>query len=284
MSEITAPAVSGQGAPAAGATTGVTQTSDTTSSVTSQDWTTGLPDELRGYVQTKGFKDPTSVVDSYKNLEKLMGAPKERLLKLPEKSDDATGWNEIYNRLGRPEKADDYKIDIPKEVGDENFAKWAKELFHENGLTRAQGEKIAAKWNEYLQSTAKETVEKHNANITQQETELKKEWGMAFDKNIEMARRAASEFGLDAPTIDKLESAMGWSGVIKFMHNVGSKLGEHSFVSNNQQQGFNVMTPEAAKHRIQLLKSDSDFAKRFMTGEIQAKEEMARLHQMAYPD
>ncbi|HMU86913.1 MAG TPA: hypothetical protein PKC11_04705 [Agitococcus sp.] len=261
----------------------VTQASNTNASVT-QDWKSGFNDELKGYVEAKGFKDPAAITESYRNLEKITGAGLDKLIKLPQKSDDQAGWNEVYKKLGRPDKADDYKIDVPQGTGDENFAKWAKGLFHEAGLSKAQGEKIAAKWNEYVLNNAKQTVEAHNQNISAQESELKKEWGMAFDKNMEAARAAAHEFGLDNETIDKLEDAMGWTGVIKFMHNVGSKLGEHGFVSSNQQQGFGVMTPEAARHRISLLKSDSDFAKRFMNGEMSAREEMNRLHQMAYPE
>ncbi|HRT83724.1 MAG TPA: hypothetical protein P5523_03715 [Bacteroidales bacterium] len=261
----------------------VTQANNTNPSVT-QDWTSGFNDELKGWVSAKGFKDAAAITESYRNLEKINGAGPDRLVKLPQKPDDQAGWNDVYKKLGRPDKADDYKIDVPQGVGDENFAKWAKGLFHEAGLSKAQGEKIAAKWNEYVLNNAKQTVETSNQNIANQESELKKEWGMAFDKNMETARAAAHEFGLDNETIDKLEDAMGWTGVIKFMHNVGSKLGEHGFVTSSQQQSFGVMTPEAARNRINLLKSDTDFAKRFMNGEMSAREEMNRLHKMAYPE
>ncbi len=277
------PVTDGQGtAPAA---TGESLASNpTTTPAPTQDWTSGFNDELKGWVSAKGFKDPAAITESYRNLEKIHGAGPDKLVKLPQKPDDQAGWNEVYKKLGRPDKADDYKIDIPQGVADDNFAKWAKGIFHEAGLSKSQGEKIAAKWNEYVQNNAKQVVESNNQNIAAQETSLKQEWGMAFDKNMEVARNAAKEFGIDNDTIDKLEDAMGWTGVIKFMHNVGSKLGEHGFVTSSQQQGFGVMTPEAARHRIQLLKSDNDFAKRFMSGEMSAREEMNRLHQMAYPE
>ena len=68
------------------------------------DWTAGLPEEMKGYVQNKGFKDPSAVVESYRNFEKLMGVPQDRMIKLPEKAEDKAAWDSIYNRLGRPEK------------------------------------------------------------------------------------------------------------------------------------------------------------------------------------
>src|SRR4051812_7514574 len=68
------------------------------------DWTAGLNEATRGFVENRGFKDPQTLADSYVNLEKLMGVPKDRLLQVPEKDDDAEGWGKVYNRLGRPEK------------------------------------------------------------------------------------------------------------------------------------------------------------------------------------
>ena len=33
------------------------------------DWTTGLNEDTRGFVQNRGFKDPGMVLDSYRNME-----------------------------------------------------------------------------------------------------------------------------------------------------------------------------------------------------------------------
>ena len=282
MSEVNVPVTDGQGTSQAAPQGDATQTSNTNPSVT-QDWKSGFNDELKGYVEAKGFKDPAAITESYRNLEKITGAGLDKLIKLPQKPDDQAGWNDVYKKLGRPEKADDYKVEVPEGV-DSGFAKWAKGMFHEAGLSKSQGEKLAAKWNEYVNNQKNQSIESKNQNIAAQEAELKKEWGMAFDKNMSTARAAAREFGIENETIDKLEEVMGFAGVIKFMHNVGSKLGEHGFVSSQSQQGFGVMSPEAARSRINLLKSDPEFGKRFMNGEMTAKEEMARLHQMAYPD
>src|SRR5690606_18358521 len=104
MSEATTTAA----APAAATTTTTTPAAPaatTTTQTTATDWTSGFSDDLKGFVQNKGFKDPASVLDSYRNLEKLMGTPKERLLRLPENMDDANAMGEIYTRLGRPQTA-----------------------------------------------------------------------------------------------------------------------------------------------------------------------------------
>ncbi|UOF83095.1 hypothetical protein [Caudoviricetes sp.] len=250
------------------------------------DWTTGLTEDSRGYVQNKGFQNPAMVIDSYRSLEKLLGAPKERLLRLPEK-DDAPEWGDVYNRLGRPATANDYKIDVPPEMGgDGKFADWAKTNFHELGLSKKQAEGLAGRWNEYQKNVMSQSNENLAYQNQQQEASLKREWGAAFDQNMNMAKRAAQTFGMDGATIDKLESAMGFSGIMKFMHSLGSKLGEDSFVQGgaSNQSGFGILSPEAAKNRINSLRGDPEFVKRYTAGDVSAKDEMFKLHQFAYPE
>lgn len=249
------------------------------------DWTTGLNDDMKGYVQNKGFKDPAMVLDSYRNLEKLMGV-RERLVKLPEKDDDAEGWNQVYERLGRPKEAKEYELKGPEGASDEKFIEWARGTFHELGLSKKQAEALTGKWNERVKGMLGESNQNYERQLAEQETALKKEWGAAYDQNINVAKHAAKAFGLDGATIDKLETAMGYSGVMKFMHTLGGKVGEASFVDGGSRNpGFgNALSPEAAKSRIQSLKADPGFIRKYTSGDADARAEMDRLHSMAYAE
>lgn len=282
MSEATTTAA----APAAAATTTTTSAAGaaTTQAAATTDWTSGFNDDLKGFVQNKGFKDPASVLDSYRNLEKLMGTPKERLLRLPENMDDATAMGEIYTRLGRPQTAEDYKIEVPKD-GDASFAKWAQGTFHELGLTTKQATALVNKWNEFAVNHQNGMTEKSATEMQAQHDGLKREWGAAFDQNIAVAKRAAAEFGISADVIDKMESAMGFTQVMKLMHTIGAKLGEGEFVTNgNRGAAFNgALTPDQARNKINTLRQDNEFIKRYTNGDASAKAEMERLHAMAYP-
>lgn len=272
-----------------GTTTTTTSTAGSgtaTGGSTSQaDWTTGLNDDMRGYVQNKGFKDPAMVLDSYRNLEKLMGA-RERLVKLPEKDDDAEGWNQVYERLGRPKEAKEYEIKAPEGLGgDEKFVEWARSAFHELGFSKKQAEALTGKWNEYVKGSMSAQNQAYETQLAEQETALKKEWGMAHEQNLQVAKRAAKAFGLDGATIDKLETAMGYAGVMKFMHTLGSKVGEADFVGGDSKTtGFgNMLSPEAARSQINSLKADPAFVRRYTAGDAEARQTMDRLHKMAYP-
>lgn len=246
------------------------------------EWFSSFNDDLKGYVQTKGFKGPDAVVDAYRNLEKLHGVPQERLLKLPEKLDDES-LAPIFQKLGKPEKPDGYSIK-PEQGADENFVKFAQGMFHEAGLTKSQGEKLAAKWGEYVGGQNKAFLEQHNAKVAQENEALKKEWGQAYEQNVEVGRNAVQAFGIDKETLDKLESTMGFAGLMKFANSLGKKLGEDNFIGpNSKTGGFGVMSPQQAQHRIKQLGQDMEWTKRYVNGGLAEREEMERLQKMAYP-
>lgn len=253
-----------------------------------QSWTSGLNETTRGFVELRGFKDPQTLAESYINLEKLMGVPKDRIVHLPEKEDDVDGWNKVHSRLGRPEKEDDYPTMMPEKGGDPELAKFAKNIFFKAGLSKKQAEVIGKAWNEFNDGVRGQMTEAHVNKVKQEEAALKSEWGAAWGQNLEIAKRAATKFGVTGETIDQLEKVMGFGGVIKLFHQLGAGVGvsmEDSFVGGNTSAfGGRILTPAAAKARIGELKLDADFVRRYTSGEANAKAEMNRLHEMAYPD
>lgn len=269
------------------ASPGTDQTSMGDSTATAQapagNWYDGFDDDTRGYVQNKGWQKPDDLLNSYRNLEKLTGAGPDKLFKLPDDG-DTEGWNNLYGKLGRPEKPVDYKLPLP-EGADGEFADWAKGTFHELGLTTKQGEALAAKWNEFVGGKATASQEQFKMEIANQDKALKQEWGAAYEQNLNVARNAARELGFDAPTVDKLEQSLGFSGLMKMMHNIGSKVGEASFVSGDTSTGkFGIMTPEAARSQIKALQSDAAFVRDYTAGKVDARQKMQQLHQWAYPE
>lgn len=249
------------------------------------DWTSTLPEAQRMYVQNKGFKDAAAVLDSYKSLETLMGTPKERLLRLPDKP-DAPEWGEVYERLGRPKNADEYKFATPQGVeANKEFTSWAQKQFHELGLTRAQGETLAQRWNEYASGDSQKLAAEKVTQIKTEETALKREWGAAYEQQTKTAFKAAQTFGLGQAEVTKLESALGYSATMKFLASVGSKLGEDSFITGEQSGGFNgALTPERALAEIEELKKDKEFVRKYNAGDRDSFKKMTRLHQFAHPE
>jgi hypothetical protein len=246
-------------------------------------WTTGLGADELGIIEVKGWKSAQDVIKSYTSLEKNFGAPADQILRLP-KEDDADGWNKVYGRLGRPEKADDYKLPKPAEgtQADAEFETWAKGKFHELGISNKQAEKLVAGWNDYVKAGVGKQTEAQQNVAREQEGALQKEWGQAFEQNKKIGSAAVSKFGIDGATIDKIESALGYADTMRLFHKLGVGIGEDNFIQNGGGSGGNNQTfsPNGAQARINELRNDNDFVQKLSSGNAEALKEWDRLHRM----
>jgi len=250
------------------------------------DWqAAGLDSDSLNLVQNKGFRGPKDLVESYRNLERLMGAPADRIVKLPQ-TDDPALWRPAYERLGAGKTADDYQLPIP-EGSDGEFAKTAAKWMHEIGIPVPMAKTLVEKFNAHAaeQATAQQTEIRQRDET--QLAQLKAEWGANMQANTVIVDRAAEAFGMNAEQIDALRQAMGPGEAMKFLLNIGSKLGvEDQFVSGESRNtGFTQGgSPEQAKARINELRNDQEFVKRYAAGDAVARRELERLHRIAYPE
>jgi hypothetical protein len=269
-------------------TTPVSTAATTTPEPQAFDWSkAGLDADSLSLVTERQFKAPGDVVQSYRNLEKLIGLPPERIVKLPGEKDAPEAWNQVYDRLGRPKAATDYKIPLP--AGDTGeFAKALAPIFHEAGLSQGQVQKIAEKHNALVaqqsEAATKAATEKQTAEITS----LKNEWGADWQKNNDIVDKAAEQFGMTPDHILALKQAMGPAAAMKFLHTIGSKIAvESAFIAGDTAAGFKAMTPDMAEAAIMRNNQDPTFVQRFNSPDPvvrgQARAESERLHQIAYP-
>lgn len=281
MSEVSTGAVGALMDPAPAAPATPETPAAPTPAQSSGDWTASFNDELKGYVQNKGFKDSAAVLESYRNMEKLIGE-KEKIVRVPDRDDDVEGWNAFHKRIGRPEKPEEYKVPFE----DKEFGAFAQKTFHELGLSAKQGEALAAKLAEHQNATLSKITEEQTLRYQQDDSALKKEWGAAYEQNVGVARKAVANFGMTASQVDALEKALGYKGVMDFAYNLGKKIGEDQFVGSGQGggTGFGKLSPAAAQERIQSLMKDPSFGKRYLEGDHAAVEEMNRLHGFARPE
>jgi hypothetical protein len=245
-------------------------------------WYDAYPEEVRGTIQTKGWQSPADVIQSYTNLEKLLGADKAgRGVVLPKEDAPAEEWNQVYDKLGRPKTAADYKLPVPEgDTGE--FAKMAAGKFHELGLTAKQAAGLAEWWNSQSQEMQTSQFNQLALNSEQEMGQLQQEWGKEYDANIEAARRATRQFGLEEQTLSKIENAIGTREMLKLFANIGKGVGEDSFVDGTRSSGMG-MSPEAARVRISQLKADKEWSAKYLGGNADAKAELERLMRAAYP-
>jgi len=241
----------------------------TPAAVPAAPWYGELTDpDLKGFAELKKPTDAATALKGWRDAEKFIGAPKEELLRLPKDLTAAKPeeLDAIYTRLGRPAKADDYKID-PVEGGEE-FTAAFRPVLHSLGLNQAQVTKLTTAWNAYMKGAA-ETGDRAQEQKEQLDLQnLHREWpGDTFTQREEMARRGVREFVLPLVAGDQakagemlgnIEDAIGTANFLKLFSGIGEKVGEARFAGGNQPTTFG-MTPAAAKAQLDAYKADKNW-------------------------
>jgi len=235
------------------------------------DWTAGFSDDTKGFVQNKGYKGPQDVIDSYRGLEKLLGVPPERIIKLPESMDQPEA-RAVWERLGTPKEAKDYGLDA-------NLAT----DFLEIGVPKEMAAKIVAKQAERQKLADAANVENQKTLLANADLALKKEWGMAYDQNRAIVDASARNLGLKEEEVASLGQVLGMDKAMKLLHGLGVKTGEHSFVTG-QQVSSSVLSPEQARQRKAELMKDNGFVTKLYSGDVEARKTWDRVHQQMSPE
>lgn len=259
-------------------------------------WHTSFQGDDKGWLENRGLhtKDlPTAaaeLVKTARNAEAKYGLPTERVLKLPEKIEIGM-LGEVYDRLGRPAKPEEYKLpgvkgaDGKEQPMDEGFTKWAQGTFHKAGLSQAQAEAVLASWqNDYVAPNMKADAESHKTLMANETAELQKVWGSAFDQNQKIARKTAEALGVTEEQFDAIAAELGPKSAMFLFHKLGTKVMEPEFINGlNRETASIIRSPEAAKQRIRELEADQNWKKKYMAGDTEARAEFSRLHREANP-
>lgn len=240
--------------------------------------------ELSGYIENKGWKEASQVVEGYQNLEKLLG-DKANAMIMPKEGDEQA-WGEFYNRLGRPAESGEYKF-TETEGGDENLTNWFRETAHKQGLSQQQAAAMYDAWNEFAQAGNDEMAQQAELRATNELNDLKKAWGNEFDANIQAGQRAASRFGFSSEEMTGMENTVGTKALLERFAQIGRALGEDSFEGGSGGRDGFGLTPAAAQQQIKELQMDQNFQAAYLDtanpGHKAAKEKYTNLFNAAYP-
>jgi len=228
----------------------------------SEDWKASLPEDIRDNQLIHNANSIESLAKTAIHAQSMIGADK---LAIPGKWANDDDWNNVYTKLGKPEDAQGYKLEIKEGTQvDKDMESWYRGLAHKAGLNDRQANTI---FQEYMTKEAE--LKAANAPPSPEDVEiikgeaeiaLKKEWGKAFDTRMNEAKGVLSEF---APKdFDQLLTKdgvpLGNDPVfIKTLANIGnyinSKLGEDKMIGNKQQPQY---TPADAEKEIATLRGD----------------------------
>jgi len=243
-------------------------------------WNAGFDEDTQAYVGVKGWQSPADLLTSYRNLEKFAGGSKA-LVELPGEDADPQKINEFYAKLGRPDSPDKYDLKMPADA-DPKVTDFYKNLAHKHGLSAKQAAGLYGEWNEFVTGLGHQSEAEMVAASEREVADVKKEWGQAFEQNLDAGRRAAAALGYDQAKLDAMEAKLGTAETLRLFATLGSKMGEDSFAGGEREGSSFALSPATAKQQIADLKMDNQFMAKYLNGDKDAIAKMTRLMESAH--
>ena len=208
-----------------------------------------LPEDLRAEPSLRNFTDPVSLAKSYVHAQRMIGADK---IPLPGKSATEDEWRQVYKRLGAPDSAKGYDFKVSPDAMRDTEVEAFRAAAFEAGLNGKQAGRIA----QFLEGTVAQSrtaMEEGLQAVRQEgEQELRREWGQAFDQQVQLAHKAAVTFLGNTDLLDSVELADGrllgdHPAIVKMFANLAKEIGEDNLLGDASEL---VMTPAEAQNKI----------------------------------
>ena len=239
-------------------TTDQSQTSVLSGEQTQNNFQDLIPEEYRGEKSLSNFKDMNDFVKSYLSAQKIVGADK---IPVPNKFATEDDWKAVFNKLGAPEKPEDYKYSFKEGEVDQELLSTFNQQAHKLGLLPQQAESLIKFYNDMNEGSSVQAEEKAAQTRIHTENELKKEFGPQYVKRLDQAKRlASSTLGNDflENTLLADGSRLGDNlNVVKAFSNLAEKLSEDEVVkgdsssymtANEIEKEINSLTEEGSPY------------------------------------
>ena len=163
---------------------------EATTSTTQSTWKDSISEEFRKDPNIEKFTEIDALAKSYINATRMIGQDK---VVIPTNNSTEDQWNEVYDKLGRPESAEKYSLDAKSKVVslDDNAVKQFAETSHKLGLNNKQAQGLLEFYKQNMEGTAQQAKIDTETAQAQAEQELRSEWGREFDTKVKQASSLA---------------------------------------------------------------------------------------------
>lgn len=248
-----------------------------------ENWQEVLPEEIRNQVNIKNYKTVEAMARGLISATKLIGADKVAIPKDPNDQQ----IREINERLGLPKEMDKYELTFSDATkNDPEFMTNFKDMAFKAGVLPRQAQAMLS-WMEnrnaqMQQNAARQAQENFHSELSQ----IKSEWGDAFNENSARAKAALKEYGASEDDIKYFKENLTVNGpVLRLLAKVGSTLDEGKIrgEGGGQTGGY---TPQEAQMKIAELKTDvkGPYWDKNHSEHNSVRMEVARLYKYAYPE
>lgn len=250
-----------------------------------QEWIKALPDDLKAEKMFANFKNVEDLARSFVNAQKLIGRDK---IPVPDpKVATEADYQAVFKKLGLPEDAKDYKMEIAQDAGlDPGFLDKIKVEAHRLGVLPKQLEKLLGWYSGESKEVMKEHTAKMQADHVAAHRALSQEWGKAYDKNL-MAAQITLKDGATPEEIKYLEEQGLTTNatLIRIFSKLGNKFKEGELKGGTNNFG-SVLPPATAKAEANRIMGDASHPYN-QSGHVnhkQAVEQVQALMDQAYPE
>jgi hypothetical protein len=206
-------------------------------------WYEGADAELIGHIQTKGWHDKPAneaalaAIQAHREAEKFIGAPADRIIKLPATPDEA-GLGRCLRPAGRSQdRPREYDFSSVK-VGDEparpgrlvEFFRTQAAALH---LPKDAAPALLHAYLKHQNGIGAPAAAEKTAKLAEEHKVLDANWGANAEANKFLARKGAEKLGLDAAAVDALEGVVGYAKTMEALRKVGEISGEAKFIGGN---------------------------------------------------
>ena len=226
------------------------QTEQPISSTTEQptvakSWKEAISEEYRKDPNIEKFTEIDALAKSYINATRMIGQDK---VAVPNENSTDDQWNEVYAKLGRPESADKYKLDVKSEAVpiEDGAIKQFAETSHKLGLNNKQAQGILEYYKSMMEGSAQQSKVDTETAQAQAEQQLRQEWGKTFEENVKKAGSVAkANLGVDVLDMQlKDGTRLGdHPDIIKGFAKIADMMSEDTIVateSENVDQGKDI--------------------------------------------
>ena len=163
---------------------------EATTSTTQSTWKESISETYRNDPNIQKFTEIDALAKSYINATRMIGQDK---VVIPTNNSTEDQWNEVYDKLGRPESAEKYSLDAKSKVVslDDNAVKQFAETSHKLGLNNKQAQGLLEFYKQNMEGTAQQAKIDTETAQAQAEQELRSEWGREFDTKVKQASSLA---------------------------------------------------------------------------------------------
>ena len=213
-----------------------------------------IPADYKEEKALQNFNSMEDFVKSYLSAQRLVGANK---IAVPNKMATEDDWQQVFQKLGAPDKPEDYKYSFSEEEINQDQLKNFNETAHRIGLLPKQAERIIKFYNEMNTQAEVDNQKAFEVKQTEAMADLKKEFGPTYTKRLDQAKKLAVEtLGNDMlnNTVLKDGSRLGDSvEVIKAFSMLADKLSEDEIIKG---EGSSYQTASEIEKEISELTED----------------------------